>query len=342
MRELPARSSQFHLVFIVGGVVATVDSLRCEAKPSRWQGIVLQALDHLCGESLQSCCYFPSPYRCIAVANTLLYFSDNSMRRSTGGRRPKAPGPPSRPHPPREPEQPTATRQSSRPAAPKPEEIAAKASRRAELLRERIDVLDVELSRLRGEMDAAKKGSAARQRYKDRAKQVLRQKKTLERRMEQALNQSFNMAVIGDAIEARSAAEADAALYESMRASLGVAEEGAFENREQLQDAMEENAEIQQLLSDPLDGSIPGLDDETLEAELEEELRAAGLSAHGRSTPSVPSPSEEEFRVAGVQAFDGPVGPFSRTVDDEVLRPTSQEPHAEPVRHNRANRKRWD
>lgn len=202
--------------------------------------------------------------------------------------------------------------------APTPAEIGAKASRRAEMLRERIDVLGVELARLRGEMNSAPRGSTARQRYKDRAKQVLRQKKTLERRMEQALNQTFNMAVIEDAVEVRSAAEADAALYASMRSSLGLPV--GSESGTDFQESVADIAEIQQLLNEPLDSNIPGFDDETLEAELEEELRAAGLGQHCASTPAVGGPSAEELRVAGVQGFDGPVGPVTDTASENSFR----------------------
>lgn len=201
--------------------------------------------------------------------------------------------------------------------APTPADIAMNATRRAELLRGRIAPLDLELTRLRGEMNAAPTGSASRQRYKDRAKQVLRQKKTLEKRLESALNQQFNMALIEDAKEAQEAARNDAAMYASMRASLGMPAGSAEEG--ELDEAMALNAELQEILSQPLDAYGEGLDDDLIEAELQADLQAEhSMSGRapaqaGRHTPS--HLSADAQRVAAVPRFNAPPGPLPNTQD---------------------------
>lgn len=189
------------------------------------------------------------------------------------------------------------------------------ATRRAELLRGRIAPLDMELTRLRGEMNAAPTGSASRQRYKDRAKQVLRQKKTLEKRLEQALNQQFNMAMIEDAAEAQEAMRNDATMYASMRASLGMPADCVDSNV--LDEAMEQNAELQDILSAPLDPYGDGMDDETLEAELQAELQAeaGAVSQPGLGAAEASQLSDDARRVAGVPRFEGTPGPLARPHD---------------------------
>lgn len=202
--------------------------------------------------------------------------------------------------------------------APTPADIAMNATRRAELLRGRIAPLDLELTRLRGEMSKAPVGSTSRQRYKDRAKQVLRQKKTLEKRLESALNQQFNMAMIEDAKEAQEAARNDAAMYASMRASLGMP--GGSVKGGELDEAMAQNAELQEILSQPLDVYGEGMDDETLEAELQAELEAdlqaehvmsARTPAHGgRHGSEALHLSADAQRVAAVPRFNAPPCPL--------------------------------
>lgn len=205
------------------------------------------------------------------------------------------------------------------------------ATRRAELLQGRIAPLDMELTRLRGEMNAAPAESASRQRYKDRAKRVLRQKKALEKRLEQALNQQFNMALIEDAAEAQEALRNDAQMYASMRASLGMP---ATDATSSLTEAMDENDELQQILSEPLHAFSEGMDDETLEAELQAEL---GLPAETAQQPTadsfdLASLSPDAQRVADVPKYDGTPGPLAQPQDagerqrNGPYRPQPQDP----------------
>lgn len=216
-------------------------------------------------------------------------------------------------------------RRSQGEAVPTPADIAMSATRRAELLQGRIKPLNIELSRLVQEMQSAKQGSATRQRYKTRAKQVLRQKKTLEKRLEQALNQQFNMAMIQDAVEAREAAQNDEALYASMRASLGTASTAA--DSEALRETFSDIEEVQNILEEPLDGVA--FDDTELDAELEAELARDG---HSATTPSAPttSLSWDAQRVAALSPPTGPTGPLSNSDElftrSQSTSPTQQRP----------------
>jgi hypothetical protein len=199
--------------------------------------------------------------------------------------------------------------------SPTPADIAMNATRRAELLRGRIAPLDMEFARLKAEMDAAPSGSTTRQRYKDRAKQVLRQKKVLEKRLGQALNQQFNMALIQDAAEAQEALKNDGQLYTSMRASLGMSTSA---DSSAIAYTVDEAAELQQLLSEPLDTFSEGMDDATLEAELQAELDAATGVSTTYGANATTSISPDARRVADVPRFDGLPGRLSQSQDDHT------------------------
>jgi Snf7 len=218
------------------------------------------------------------------------------------------------------------------------------ATRRADLLQGRIAPLDMELARLRREMNAAARGSTSRQRYKDRAKQVLRQKKTLEKRLEQALNQQFNMAMIQDAAEAREVATTDVQLYASIRASLGMA--AAPPDVGELRANMEAADDLQRILAEPLDGFSEGMDDVTLEAELKAELEAelgaamaSGASAGlpGSAAPAYLSMSlpPEAQRAAAVPQHNAPVGPLHQSFDLPQEQQSAQDRQRQQQQHRR-------
>lgn len=180
--------------------------------------------------------------------------------------------------------------------------LAAAASRRADVLRERIEYLNVELGRLKSEMYSNRRNTSAYLRYRRRAKQVLRQKKTLEIRLVNAMNQSYNLTVIDDTQAAARAAayEEQSRLFADFREELGLHPSSVDDLQEDLQNSMDETDEVSRILATPLDG----VDDEELEAELENELQNISEARY----PSVPSVSPDSTRVHDNTSLDSRKG----------------------------------
>eukprot|EP00177_Eucheuma_denticulatum_P003353 GFKZ01006060.1.p1 GENE.GFKZ01006060.1~~GFKZ01006060.1.p1 ORF type:complete len:249 (+),score=53.86 GFKZ01006060.1:304-1050(+) len=90
---------------------------------------------------------------------------------------------------------------SASPSPRDPAQLQQSLAERSDSLVQRIAQHDQELLRLRHEIRGAKKGGGTEKFYKKRAAQVLKQKRSMEKRLEHTMNMQYNMATTQDAIE---------------------------------------------------------------------------------------------------------------------------------------------
>lgn len=138
-------------------------------------------------------------------------------------------------------------------------------------------------------MQASKPGSSTHRQYKQRARQVLAQKRALERRLAAAMDQAYNVALMREAQAAARSAPDHAALLQAHAAQLGGAAD-ADADADALDDAQErldDALAVAELLARPLGGG--DVDDDELEAEL---AAFAAEPEHGGAAPALPAPHD--------------------------------------------------
>jgi hypothetical protein len=208
-----------------------------------------------------------------------------------------------------------------------PAEVAANAAMRAEELRAHLETLNAELARLKAEMVAKPRGTPARMRYRNRAKQVMAQKKDMEKRVESALNLSYNMTVVDDI----HASQRQALMFQSIRNELGMSPDhgpsGDRYSPNDLGDVVQQSNDMAAILGAPLDGEF---DESELEAELDRELEDEFGNRDALRTRAVDSSTDALLNdafsnVRAVQGYHGPTGPVPSATSRSESHPFSSQ-----------------
>jgi hypothetical protein len=210
-----------------------------------------------------------------------------------------------------------------------PAEVGANAAMRAEELRAHLETLNAELARLKAEMVSKPRGTPARMRYRNRAKQVMAQKKDMEKRVESALNLSYSMTVVDDI----QASQRQALMFQSIRNELGMPPDhgpsGDHYSPNDLGDVVQQSNNMAAILGAPLDGEF---DESELEAELDRELEDEYGNRDALPTSAVDSSTDALLNdafsnVRAVQGYHGRTGPVpSATTRSESHPFSSQTP----------------
>lgn len=164
---------------------------------------------------------------------------------------------------------------SAAPSSRNPAQLQQSFAERGDSLVQRIAQHDQELLRLRHEIRAAKKGGGTEKFYKRRAAQVLKQKRSMEKRLEHTMNMQYNMATTQDAIE-------EAALVRETERELGLHRSNTLGNAlggeeiEDLLDDVRENIrevdEVTMAFAADVALDEQGWDEQEMAKELEEEV----------------------------------------------------------------------